>query len=262
MSYRDDRLATRARVDELERELAETKQALASARAGGAPAQGGLAEKPWLVWGVLGVGLALFVAAYAVGLDRRETGPLGLALAGAGLLVLTAAWALFVVTRLLVVVQPNQLAVVSGRRSVLPDGTSVGYRLIREGRVLRLPLLEVVDFLDLTHMVVPVTVSGCHAKGGLTLDVDAVANVKIAGELPLAAQAVERFLGVDRAAIASVAAQVLEGKLRGVVAVCEPDELLAHPRALEDPVLEEVEHELAKLGLVVDTLEVESVRAQ
>ncbi len=70
MSYRDDRTATRAQVDELERELAATKEALASAReAAGARGQPG---KLWPVGIALAGSLALFAAALFAGFGVSE----------------------------------------------------------------------------------------------------------------------------------------------------------------------------------------------
>ena len=48
-------------------------------------------------------------------------------------------------------------------------------------------------------MIIELAVQGAYSKGGIPLNVQGVANVKIAGEQPVLDNAIERFLGVDRA---------------------------------------------------------------
>ena len=104
-----------------------------------------------------------------------------------------------VLTRFLYICQPNEVLVFSGgqRASV---GRKVGYRIIKGGRALRIPLLETVDSMDLTNMPIEVAVQGAYSKGGIPVNVHGIANVKIAGEQPVLDNAIERFLGVDRGA--------------------------------------------------------------
>ena len=46
------------------------------------------------------------------------------------------------VKSLIIICPPNRVAVISGRSRELTDGRKVGYRAIRGGRTLRVPLLE------------------------------------------------------------------------------------------------------------------------
>ena len=88
-----------------------------------------------------------------------------------------------VLTRFLYICQPNEVLVFSGgqRASV---GRKVGYRIIKGGRALRIPLLETVDSMDLTNMPIEVAVQGAYSKGGIPVNVHGIANVKIAGGSP------------------------------------------------------------------------------
>ena len=51
-------------------------------------------------------------------------------------------------------VSPNMVAVISGRKRRLPDGRVVGYRMVKGGAALRIPLLEKVEYLSLNVMTV------------------------------------------------------------------------------------------------------------
>ena len=90
---------------------------------------------------------------------------------------------------------------------------------------MRIPLLETVDSMDLTNMLIELRVQGAYSKGGIPLNVHGIANVKIAGEQPVLANAIERFLGVDASSIMAVARETLEGNLRGVLATLTPEEV-------------------------------------
>ena len=163
-----------------------------------------------------------------------------------------------VLTRFLYICQPNEVLVFSGgqRASV---GRKVGYRIIKGGRALRIPLLETVDSMDLTNMPIEVAVQGAYSKGGIPVNVHGIANVKIAGEQPVLDNAIERFLGVDRARIMSIAKDTLEGNLRGVLATLTPEELNQDKIKFAQSLLAEAEDDLRRLGLELDTLKIQDV---
>jgi flotillin len=163
-----------------------------------------------------------------------------------------------VVTRLLFICQPNEVLIFSGGRRA-SSGRRVGYRIIKGGRALRIPLLETVDSMDLTNMPIEVVVSGAYSKGGIPLNVHGIANVKIAGEQPVLDNAIERFLGVDRQRIMSVAKDTLEGNLRGVLATLTPEELNEDKIKFAQSLLAEAEDDLRRLGLELDTLKIQDV---
>ncbi|MEN9272399.1 MAG: SPFH domain-containing protein, partial [Gloeomargarita sp. DG_1_5_bins_55] len=85
------------------------------------------------------------------------------------------------------------------------------------------------------------------------------ANIKIAGEEPVIHNAIERLLGKNREEIKRLAKETLEGNLRGVLASLTPQQVnedkLAFVRSLQD----EAEEDLGKLGLVLDTLQIQNI---
>ena len=58
------------------------------------------------------------------------------------------------IKNVLYVCQPNEVLVFSGRAREAA-GRTVGYRIIKGGRTLRVPLLETVDRMDLTKKMGP-----------------------------------------------------------------------------------------------------------
>ncbi|MEL6345894.1 MAG: SPFH domain-containing protein [Myxococcota bacterium] len=167
--------------------------------------------------------------------------------------------AVFIARNLIYLCGPNEVLVFSGGRHRLDEKRTVGYRLIQGGRGLRIPLLETVDRIDLTNMIIEVTVHNAYSLGGIPLSVSGVANVKVASHRPALDNALERFLGMRREEIIRIAKDTLEGNLRGVLSQLTPEEVNNDKLAFADKLLEEADHDLGKLGLVLDTLKIQNV---
>lgn len=163
-----------------------------------------------------------------------------------------------VLRRLLYVSEPNEALVFSGARRKLGD-REIGYRLIRGGRGLRTPLLEKVSRVDLTTFAIEVSVKNAYSRGGIPLNIMGAVNFKIAGDQPLIDNAIERFLGRDRGAIMGIVKETLEGNLRGVLAQLTPEEVNEDKTRFAQILIEEAEHDMNRMGLVLDTLKIQNV---
>lgn len=160
--------------------------------------------------------------------------------------------------RMLYVVPPSHALILSGgRRSV--GGRALGYRVVCGGRALRIPMLETVDIIDLRNININVEVKGAFSKGGIPLNIVAIANVKLPGEEPMVNNAVERFLGRSRDEITYIAKETLEGNLRGVLAQLTPEEVNENKDRFTQILTEEAEHDLARLGIRLDQLKIQNV---
>jgi flotillin len=166
---------------------------------------------------------------------------------------------LMVYRALLRICRPNEILIFSGRKHTLPDGRTVGYRVIFGGRGVLHPLTEKVMRMDVSLISVPIAVQGAYSEGGIPLNVHAIANIKVSTDRRYVGNAIERFLGKDRNDIARVAKETLEGHLRGVLATMTPEELnqdrLKFSRHLE----ESAGPDLSKLGLELDVLKIQHV---
>ncbi len=177
---------------------------------------------------------------------------------------------LLAVKKMVYVCPPNEVLVFSGRHrwireTVQEDGKwverrrKVGYRLIKGGRGFRIPLLERVDRVDLTNMIIEVSVQNAYSKGGIPLSIQGVANVKIAGEEPVINNAIERFLDKPREEIIKIVKETLEGNLRGVLSTLTPEEVNEKKDAFVTQLQEEAVRDLQRLGVVVDTVKIQNV---
>jgi len=175
------------------------------------------------------------------------------------LLIFFSALAIWFLNTFMCICKPNEVLVLSGTKHKTKAGRELGYRIIFGGRAIRNPLLETVKSMDLTVMPVPVEVKNAYSKGGIPLDIQAIANVKISGNPSIIGNAIERFLDRNRSEIARVAKETLEGNLRGVVATLTPEELNEDRLRFAEQIAEDVSRDLTRLGLQLDTLKIQSV---
>ena len=164
-----------------------------------------------------------------------------------------------VIKNLYYICQPSEVLILAGTRSPVEGGKSVGYRLVKGGSSIRLPLLEEAFRMELTNMIIELRVSNAYSKGGIPLTVEGVANIKIAGEEPIIHNAIERLLGKTRKEIEQLAKETLEGNLRGVLASMTPEQVNEDKIDFARNLAEEAERDLEVLGLVLDNLQVKNI---
>lgn len=174
------------------------------------------------------------------------------------IIVIVVMFMYLTITKLLYVATPNEVLVFSGTTRRV-NGQIIPYRFVRGGRSLRKPLLERVERLDLSMFTVMVSVEQAFTRGGIPLTVQGVANVKLPGAEPLLTNAVVRFLGRSREEIYHVAKETLEGNLRGVLASLTPEEVNEDKVRFAQTLVEEAEHDMNRIGLVLDTLKIQNV---
>ena len=155
--------------------------------------------------------------------------------------------------------QPSEILIFAGPKTQTHDGKTLGYRLVKGGSSIKMPLIEKTFRMDLTNMIIELKVTNAYSKGGIPLNVEGVANIKIAGEEPTIHNAIERLLGKNRKQIELLAKQTLEGNLRGVLASLTPEQVNEDKIAFAKSLLDEAEDDLEKLGLVLDNLQIQNI---
>ena len=169
-------------------------------------------------------------------------------------------WAFIILLRqLYYICQPSEVLIFAGLRRRTGSGQTVGYRTVRGGSALRIPVLEEVMRLDLSNMIIDLQVENAYSKGGIPLNVTGVANIKISGDEPGIHNAVERLIGKSQEEIRHIAKETLEGNLRGVMSSLTPEQLNEDKITFARTLLEEAEDDLQRLGLVLDTLQIQNI---
>lgn len=187
-------------------------------------------------------------------LPLAEGVPSGLLIGGFILFVFIAIAAL--VAKLMVVGNPSELLVISGKRT----GEGQGYRTLIGGRTLVIPIIEKVSGLSLRNMQVALEVKA-QSGGGTMIPVyvTGVANVKVASDPEIRGNAIERFLGQPQAEMQRVARETLEGGLRAVIGKMTPEEIVEDRDKFVATVMKEVTDDFRKLGMVIDSVNIQNV---
>jgi len=155
---------------------------------------------------------------------------------------------------------PNEILVFSGKQRRLKDGTVVGYRIIKGGRGLKVPIIESVSQLPLTTIPIDLELSGALTNGVIPINIQAMANVKIAGsEEEGLSNALERFLGKNIDDVSKVAKENIEGSLRGVLATLTPEEANTNRLEFAEKVAQDARNDLKVLGLVLDAFKIKHI---
>lgn len=175
-------------------------------------------------------------------------GPIGQIVVGAvaalGGIIL---FVLFIRT-MFVISPPNQVMVISGLGKKRPK--------IRSGLGFRIPGLQRVDRMSLNLMEVPIAVRNAYSKGGIAMNLEAIANVKISSDERIIHNGIERWLNRDVSELRRGAKETLEGHLRGVVANLTPEQVNEDRLTFADSLAKETEEDLMKLGLHLDTFKI------
>lgn len=181
----------------------------------------------------------------------------GGAAVGTGILFLLL---IVVIKKLYFIARPNEALVVSGRRFQSEDGNKLGYRVFSQGQpLLRIPILERVDAMDMRLLPVDIVVQNAYSRGNIPLQIHAIANVKIHSAPEFIGNAIERFLGRSLHEVRLVAQQTLEGAVREVIARLTPEEVNEDRLKFADELIRAAQDDLHKLGLQLDTLKIQNV---
>ncbi|MEK6279184.1 MAG: SPFH domain-containing protein [Acidobacteriota bacterium] len=167
--------------------------------------------------------------------------------------------ALMLLSRNYIKVSPNRAAVISGRTRRLPDGTVVGYRLVRGGATLIFPFLEKVEYLSLNVITVPLATTRAYTVQGVPVSVKAVANVKIKGDDDSMRSAAERFLGMQPDEFHKLVFQTLEGHLRAILGTLTVEEINNDRQSFAQKLTTEAAGDLEKMGIGLDALTIQEI---
>jgi flotillin len=165
-------------------------------------------------------------------------------------------------------IPPNTAAVIFGRKKNVSvtgvDGSeakvSKGYRVVAGGGVFKIPIIEQVEFMNLSNRSLEVKVNKAPNKDGVMTTIEGVANVKFSSEANLLRVAVERFLGRPDDEVNRIILQNLEGHLRAVVGRMTMEQLIGDKTALNSAVLDEANEDFNKMGIEIDFVNIQDIK--
>ncbi|RIK45209.1 MAG: flotillin family protein [Chloroflexi bacterium] len=169
-----------------------------------------------------------------------------------------------IVSSNIIKVPPSTVAIFSGRKRHMTDPqtgerVTVGYRIVKGGSGVRIPIWERVDYLSLNVITIPLKISSAYTKEGVPVSVDAVANVKIGSDDVSIGNAIERFLGMNPDQIQNVIFQTMEGHLRSILGTLTVEEINTDRQAFAQRMTAESAQDLRRMGIDIDVLTIQQI---
>jgi flotillin len=148
---------------------------------------------------------------------------------------------------------PNQAMLISGSR----NRGDAPFRIVVGHGSFALPVRNQIRFLTLSMQEAEVA-EPCVTQQGITLQVRAVIAFKVGDDNDSIANAGRRFLD-DQDAMTELVGRIFAGHLRSVVGSMTVEDIIRERQKLASQVLDASKPEMAKLGLVVDAFQIESI---
>ncbi|MEX1311901.1 MAG: SPFH domain-containing protein [Candidatus Sulfomarinibacteraceae bacterium] len=149
---------------------------------------------------------------------------------------------------------PDEALIVFGRRKLLgkkvrtEKGEIEGFRIIRGGGTFVWPAWEQYEILSLRMMTLEIDLPHVYTIQGIPINVKAVAQVKVQGDVEHIRSAAEGFLGMPVDDIQATIKETVAGHLRGIVGTLTVEELYRDQRRFQEKVREEAHIDLEGMG--------------
>jgi len=149
---------------------------------------------------------------------------------------------------------PDEALIVFGRRKLLgkkvrtEKGEIEGFRIIRGGGTFVWPAWEQFEVLSLRMMTLEIDLPHVYTIQGIPINVKAVAQVKVQGDIEHIRSAAEGFLGMPVDDVQATIKETVAGHLRGIVGTLTVEELYREQKLFQDKVREEAHIDLEGMG--------------
>ncbi|MBX7547065.1 SPFH domain-containing protein [Streptomyces sp. NPDC004232] len=149
---------------------------------------------------------------------------------------------------------PDEAMLISGGRRGLGGAP---FRVVTGHGKFVLPVFRKVRFLTLSMCEAEVTET-CVTKQGISLHVRAVIAFKVGNDQESIINAGQRFLS-DQEQMSVLTGRIFAGHLRAIIGSMTVEEIVTERQKLAAEVLDTSKVEMAKIGLIVDSLQIQSI---
>ncbi|GHJ34539.1 flotillin family protein [Streptomyces sp. TS71-3] len=149
---------------------------------------------------------------------------------------------------------PDQAMLISGGRRGLGGAP---FRVVTGHGKFVLPVFRKTRFLTLAMREAEVE-EKCVTRQGITLTVRSVIAFKVGNDDESIVNAGQRFLS-DQEQMAILTGRIFAGHLRSIIGSMTVEEIVTERQKLATEVLETSKAEMAKIGLIVDSLQIQSI---
>jgi flotillin len=149
---------------------------------------------------------------------------------------------------------PDEAMLISGGRTG-KDGSP--FRVVTGRGAFVMPLLRHASFLTLAMREAEVA-EQCVTKQGIELKASAVIAFKVGNDTESIVNAAQRFLS-DQDQMSALTGRIFAGHLRSIIGSMTVEEIVTERQKLATEVLDGSKAEMAKMGLIVDSLQIQSI---
>jgi uncharacterized membrane protein YqiK len=149
---------------------------------------------------------------------------------------------------------PDQAMLISGGRR---SRESAPFRVVTGHGAFAFPLVRKVGFLTLSMTEAEVAET-CVTRQGIALNVRAVIAFKVGNDEESIVNAAQRFLS-DQDQMSTLTGRIFAGHLRSIIGSMTVEEIVTERQKLATEVLDGSKAEMAKIGLIVDSLQIQSI---
>src|SRR5258706_15889617 len=149
---------------------------------------------------------------------------------------------------------PDQAMLISGGKS---DRANTPFRVVTGHGAFVMPIFRKVRFLTLAMCESEVE-EVCVTRQGIALNVRAVIAFKVGNDDESIVNAGQRFL-CDQDQMSILTGRIFAGHLRSIVGSMTVEEIVTERQKLATEVLDGSKEEMAKIGLTVDSLQIQSI---
>jgi flotillin len=149
---------------------------------------------------------------------------------------------------------PDEALIVYGRRKIFgkkvrgDKGEIEGFRIVRGGGTFVWPAWEQYEKLSLRMMTLDIDLRHVYTVRGIPINVKAVAQVKVSGDVQHIRSAAEGFLGVPPEQVQGTIKETVAGHLRGIIGTLTVEELYRDQKRFQDSVRDEAHKDLEGMG--------------
>ena len=149
---------------------------------------------------------------------------------------------------------PDQAMLISGGRYGIKGGP---FKVVTGHGSFVLPFFRKVRYLTLA-MCESEVAEQCVTRQGISLNVRAVIAFKVGNDVESIVNAGQRFLS-DQDQMSTLTGRIFAGHLRSIIGSMTVEEIVTERQKLATEVLDGSKAEMAKIGLTVDSLQIQSI---
>src|SRR6201985_1194636 len=149
---------------------------------------------------------------------------------------------------------PDEAMLISGGRRGMKDAP---FRVVTGHGAFVTPMFRKVRYLTLAMQEAEVSET-CVTKQGISLNVRSVIAFKVGNDSESIVNAGQRFLS-DQDQMSVLTGRIFAGHLRSIIGSMTVEEIVTERQKLATEVLDGSKEEMAKIGLAVDALQIQSI---